>query len=157
MATNHYHVTTHPDDDDRYTTDNLFSALDYAADELDHLADFEHDDINAYGEQGDYESAYNSFVKMERYDNLHSNAANMVKQHNAKQENRAPLYQDDWLDSEGNRQYRREYEDVPGLDQDAGTGDDRLFQSAKHVVQMINVGSPLMIWECSLDDDDEDE
>jgi hypothetical protein len=136
---NHYHVTTHPDDDDRYTTDNLFQALGYAADELDHLADFEHDGISAYGEQGDYESAYNSFVKMERYDNLRRNAANMVKQHTSKRGERAPIYRPSW--------------------QDQGTekADAVLFLSAMRVAQEINVGSPLMIWECPLEDDNEDE
>jgi hypothetical protein len=133
----HYHVITHPDDEDGYTTDDLFAAVDYAGDELDRLADFEHDGISASGEQGDYESAYNAFVRMERYNGLMLNAANMVKQHNAKRGDRAPIYRPSWKD------------------QGTEEADTVLFQSAKHVVQMINEGSPLSIWECCNSDDAE--
>jgi hypothetical protein len=155
MATTHYHVTTHPDDDDQYTTNNLFDALDYAAVELDHLADFEHEGMSITAsavEQGynglriensvskdEMEEALLSFVKMERFDNLRRNAANMVKQHKSKRGDRAPIYRPSW--------------------QDQGTekADAVLSQSARNVAQEINVGSPLMIWECPLEDDNEDE
>jgi hypothetical protein len=137
---NHYHVRRHSEDEDPYITDDLFSALDYAATELDNMADFEHDGISACGEQGDYESAYEAFVKCERYNNLMMNARNMVKQKGAFYADRAPLYQvnsADWVGRVGNE-----------LADARDAADARLFESAIRTAGEINSGSPIGIGQC---------
>ena len=107
--TNHWHVSIHSEDDDVYITDDLFAALDYAAQELDRAADFEHDGVSVvaakvedarswgkkYPDVYEMEEALLSFAKCERYANLMLNARNMVKQHNADTDDRAPLYSAD--------------------------------------------------------------
>lgn len=152
----HYHVSIHNDDEDPLITDDLFAALDYAATELDNLADFEHEGVSitaervekareSYGTERypdvyEMEQALLSFAKMGRYAGLTANAANMVKQHNAKHNDRAPLYQvdfgrdatSDWV-----------YADA------AKEADARLLEAAKHAVQAVNDGSPISITECS--------
>jgi hypothetical protein len=47
----HYHVRRHSDDDDPFVTDDLFAALGYARDELDHLADMEHEGVSFTAEE----------------------------------------------------------------------------------------------------------
>jgi hypothetical protein len=130
LPANHYHVHRHSDDEDPFVTGDLFDAIDYAATELDQLADFEHDGISASGEQGDYESAYNAFVRSERYNGLMLNARNMVKQHSQPIAERAPFYTPDW--------------EAGGED----AAQERLFESAKRTAGEINSGSPIAISEC---------
>lgn len=121
----HTHVSRHAEDDDIQAFDSRYQALDYAATELDRLADFEHDCITTSGEAGMFEDAYRAFVKCHRHNGLHMNAANIVKQHGAERpEDRAPLYRgDDWQ--------------------------DLLSVAADHVISEIVNGSPFTIWQCS--------
>ena len=139
----HYHVSRHTEDDDVFVTDDLFAALDYAADELDRMADFEHDGVSMvaakieeesdYGTPGnvyDMREALLSFAKMERYNTLMLNARNLVKQSKAAIAERAPFYTPDW--EEGG--------------EDAAQA--RLSESAKRTAGEINSGSPIRIWDC---------
>ena len=145
----HYHVRRHTDDDDPMITDDLFAALGYARDELDHLADMEHEAVSFTAEEVvkgyngimsensvskyDMELALLSFAKVETYSNIMLNASNMVKQHNAAIAERAPFYTPDW--EEGG--------------EDAAQA--RLFESAKRIAAMVNNDTPLSIGECSAD------
>jgi hypothetical protein len=143
---NHYHVSRHSDDEDPFVTGDLFAALDYARGELDSLADFEHDgvsfvaakveDARSWGDKR-YPSAYEmeeallSFAKVERYNGLMANAANIVKQHNySKRADRAPIYRPAWEN------------------QGTNEADARLYKSAEHTAGEINSGSPIAISEC---------
>lgn len=145
---NHYHVSSHSEDDDPFVTGDLFAALDYARWELDNLADMEHDSVSATADRVaenentvsmtpskvpayEMEMALLSFVKVQRYNGLMANAANMVKQHGyAKRADRAPLYRPSWTD------------------QGTEEADARLFEAAKHTASAINSGSPIYITEC---------
>jgi hypothetical protein len=141
---NHYHVSRHSDDEDPYITDDLFAALDYARGELDSLADFEHDGVSftagrvqdahdrgaAYPSTYEMEEALLSFAKVERYNGLMANAANMVKQNAAKHQDRAPIYRPSWEN------------------QGTNEADARLYISAEHTAGEINSGSPIAISEC---------
>jgi hypothetical protein len=142
---NHYHVRRHSDDDDPYVSDDLFACLDYAATELDQLADFEHDYVSTVAAKVEEDwsrvsglvtphearEALLSFAKCERYVALMANARNIVKQHNTPRRDRAPLYTEGWLD------------------QGAKEADARLLLAANHTAQEINDGSPISIGGCT--------
>jgi hypothetical protein len=151
--TTHYHVSRHSNDDDPYITDDLFAALDYAGTELNELADFEHEGLSYIAQQvaegqtmfddnavskATMEVALLAFLKVERYNGLMANTANMVKQNRAPHVDRAPLYQIDW-ENEGDGLWP------------VRAADARLFEAAKRVAQSVNDASPVSITECSAD------
>lgn len=121
----HWHVQRHNEDDDVYAVEDLAYALNYAATELERVADFEHDGITANGEAGDFEEAYRAFQRAETYAGLAANATNLYRQATLPLAERAPLYRD------GNPEVWR--------------------KSADHVVDQINGDGPngFEIWECS--------
>jgi hypothetical protein len=140
MTTTHWHVTRH-NDDDPFVTEDLFSALDYAATELDILAENEYEYTSAIAERvnnrdddvSPYEmaEALRSFARSETYGNLQANAANMVKQHDAPLDERAPLYRETWQANPGT------------------SPQQRLDEAAHNVATQINNESPLSIWPCT--------
>lgn len=125
----HYHVQRHSEDDDVLSTDSLAEAMDYAATELDMMADSEHTMIRASGEAGDYEAAYRAWEHVEAWYGLQANAANIAKQHTVPPAERAPLYR-----------------------ADDTAARDALRTAAMHVMEMINAEGPdgFAMWECSL-------
>jgi hypothetical protein len=136
----HWHVTRHSDDDELFTADDLFSALDYAATELDQLTEFEYEyasgvasRVTGSGDVGAYEmtEALKSLARSEAYSALHADAVNMWKQHTTPNDERASLYRDTWMRDPGT------------------TGDQRLDTAAHHVIAQINDESPLSIWPCN--------
>jgi len=123
---NHFHVVRHGEDDDPFLTANVADALDYAATELEYAADWQHTMISAHGEVGDFEEAYGSFVRSERFTNAMLNARNIVRQHTAdSDDDRAPLYR-----GEG--------------------ASERLAQATDHVVEYVNAHGPIgfRVWSC---------
>jgi hypothetical protein len=124
----HWHVRRHAEDDDVYADGDLFAALDYAAGELDRLAEHEHEHITAYGEAGEFERAYKSFVKSQRYAGLAANVRNAHHQGTAPLDQRAPLYQDP----------------------DEGVNRSRAEQYACHVMEDIpRLAGTFAMWECA--------
>ena len=125
----HYHVTRHSDDDEPFVTPDLYAALDYAADEIDSLAEFEHESISIFGDMGSYKEAYWAFQRTEALSVLHANVANIVHQHRTKREDRAPLYRDE-------------------------DGDTLLAESAQRMVEHVNSETPVTLWDCASSTDD---
>jgi hypothetical protein len=133
----HWHVSRHRDDEDVFIAPDIYSALDYAANELRDLAEFEHDGISPSGEAGDYQGAYEAWKRSQELDSLEATARHAVTQHNLPDVDgddtsafhvpntvRAPLY----------RGYG---------------GDAKILKTAKRAVEAVNDGSPIGIWECS--------
>jgi len=130
----HWHVSRHRDDDDVFITPDIYSALDYAATELQALSEFEHDGIAPSGEAGDFEGAYRAWVRSNELDALYETAVHPCQQYNRTDpdedetyvagKHRAPLYQ-------------------------GYGGDAKLMETAKRAVDQVNGGSALAIWECS--------
>lgn len=129
----HYHVERHPNDDDVFLADDIFTALDYAQDELSTMASFHYEGISANGEAGDYREAYKAFLASEELANLAANAANMADTF-AQRKPAPPLYR-----LANDKPYTV---DVPVL-----------RESAERTVDLINtnVYSRMSIRECSLD------
>lgn len=136
----HYHVVRHSEDADPYVTGTVYSALDYAAQELRDLADFETSYVSGVAERvsnGDYvvesemEDALKSYSKAETYNNLAINAQIRADNHEQLRNERPPLFQDDTTDDNDPRSL--------------------LFQSAVRVMDKINTESPLSIWDCEKD------
>jgi hypothetical protein len=149
----HYHVARHSGDDDVYVTASIFGALDYAAEELGTLADFEWEYVAEIARRvaeeprplagetsmpaGEMADALRALVRSETYANLKANAENMSKQHGLPNDKRAPLY----------------------VNHPDRCGDNLLLESARRVTGNINDDSPLTIGECSgelLDEDSDD-
>jgi hypothetical protein len=143
----HYHVIRHSDDDDPYISEDLFACLDYAATELDELADMKHATVSETAEnvrrgynglftdnsvgKDEMEYALLAFAACETYSNVRQNCLNMVKQHGySKRADRAPIYRPSWED------------------QGTEEADARLIESAEHVVKMVNDDTPISITHC---------
>lgn len=133
----HYHVVRHSEDEDPYITDTVYSALDYAAQELRELDDFETSNVSVVAERvsnGDYvvesemADALKSYSKAATYENLAINAQIRADNHEQSRDMRPPLFQDDTMDDNDPRSL--------------------LFQSAVWVMNKINNESPLSIWDC---------
>lgn len=124
----HWHLQRHSEDDDIYVTPALADALDYAAQELNDSAAFEHQRISESGEVGDYEQAFGSFQRSERYASLAADAANVHHQATAPIERRAPLYA-----------VRDEVEYAR-----------RVHETGLYVIDRINATGPsgFAVWEC---------
>jgi hypothetical protein len=133
----HWHVSRHRDDEDVFITPDIYSALDYAAGELQALSEFEHDGIGPSGEAGDYQGAYEAWKRSNELDALYETARHPVTQHNLPDVDgddtsafhapgtvRAPLY----------RGYG---------------GDAKILETAKRSVDAINLDSSVAIWQCS--------
>lgn len=89
----HWHVVRHGEDDMPYVSYGLASALDYAATEVDRIADSTHDEALACHENGEWEDASNAFVRSEAQANLAANLTALVR--NAQShtpDDRAPHY-----------------------------------------------------------------
>lgn len=129
----HFHVMRHSDDEDPFICEDLFTVLDYLGTEMRDLADMEHDGIAGYGENGMFEDAYRCWERSEQYGSLQLNAENMVRQHRAAREDRAPLYAGP--DDGGAC--------LPDDDEDS-----RLRKSAMWVLGKICDGSPAIAWTC---------
>lgn len=145
----HYHLSRHNEDDDPYISADLYAVLDYAADELDRLADSEHGYVsdvagrvkdgyrgtlaNSKVSESEMQDALLSFGKIETWTALVANGRNMARQHTAKRAARAPVYRPSW--------------------QDQGTeeSDARLLHSAKNVLEAFQADSPFDVWECEAD------
>jgi hypothetical protein len=127
----HYHVTRHSDDDEPFATTDLYTALSYAADEIDNLAEFEHESISIFGDMGSYKEAYKAFQRTEELSVLRANAAHPVEQHSVPRTDRAPLYQGD--------------------DSDA-----LLWDLAQRMAEKVSDESPVTISECRESTDDPD-
>jgi hypothetical protein len=138
----HWHVTRHSEDDDPYVTDDLYDAMEYAATELDLIADHEHDMITVSGEAGDFEEAYKSFKKTEILAGLQANATNIYTQSRSVPADRTPLYQEDMpynppLTDEG----------TPTAESTVNTASE-LYQTALRMAENINRDSQFSIWSC---------
>lgn len=134
----HYHVMRHSGDDDPFISEDLFEVLDYLATELRDLADMENDGISGYGESGAFEEAYRCWQRAEKYTGLQLNAENMVRQHQAAREDRAPLYAGP---DEGGTLLRGTY--LPDDHEDS-----MLRKTALWVLGNICDGSPASAWTC---------
>jgi hypothetical protein len=118
----HYHVS-HAQSDNTYYAGNLFSALLCAEDDLRQDTDFAFEGISALGDEGMFEGAYESFKTWQALDNILSNVKNIIFQYQAKESERAPLYQGNgWL--------------------------SRLNESALHVMGMVNDNTQVFIGPC---------
>lgn len=93
-AATHWHVKRHDEDDDVFAGD-LAESLDYAAGEMDDMAEHEHGGVSACGDEGDFEEAYRCFQRSETYSNLTENLRSIHRQHTAPLAERAPIYQGD--------------------------------------------------------------
>jgi hypothetical protein len=150
----HWHVTRHSEDDDPYVTGSIYDALDYAARELNELADHEHDFVSTVASRvaehpdrnpchyDEMEAALRSFMKAEHYSSLALNAASRYKQSRASIADRAPLFQEDQVFL------------APG---DADNPQAKLYQSATWTAGEVNSGSPLSIWSCEAEAGEDDE
>lgn len=140
VTQSHWHVTRHSEDDDPLITSDVYFALDYAATELDRMADFEHDGIRCAGENGDFEGAYRAWEKAELYHGLMLAAKHAPDQHGKHRKDRAPHYAgpDSGPDEKGWEHYLQD--DNP---------DSLLYKTALHHVGEISFRSPLSIWECT--------
>lgn len=125
-ASVHWHVSRHAEDDDVYAAADLFAALDYAAGELDRIAEHEHDAITSYGEAGLFEPAYIAFKTSERIAGLAANARTAHHQGTAPLADRAPLYQnpDETVNARRAEQYARHTVDAIN----AGANDFRVYE-----------------------------
>jgi hypothetical protein len=124
--TKHWHVQRHAEDDDAFVTDTYVKVFEYTSDVLERIAEFMHEGISAYGDQGDYEAAYRAYQRSNRLSGLAANAANIYEQGTVPAAERAPLYQD-------------EPEQGPLWQ-----------QAATHTLSEINANGPdgFSIWEC---------
>lgn len=88
----HWHVTRHSEDDDPLSTYSIGGALDYAARELDIIADSEHDAHVWYGEAGEFEESWRASERVRAWSGLQQNLANLATQYARPVPERAPLY-----------------------------------------------------------------
>src|SRR3954471_2584814 len=89
----HYHsyVPWLSDEHQTESFDDLFSALDLIADELNRAAEFEYEGISALGDSEDYEGAYECFKLSNSLSAANANLRNTVDQYQNRKP-RAPLY-----------------------------------------------------------------
>lgn len=130
----HWHVSRHRDDDDVFITTGFWSALDYAATALSELAEFVHGGIGPMGEAGDYQSAYEAWVRSNELDALYQNVKHAGDQHSK-------------ADPDEDEQYDATRHRAPHY-QGYG-GDERIMETALRVVEQVNSESELNIWECT--------
>jgi hypothetical protein len=131
----HWHVSRHSNDDDVFIVEDFWYALDYAADELRDLAEFEHEGISANGEAGDFEGAYTAFKRSNELDAVMQQAKHALDQHNK-------IDPDDDIPGTVNDGYRAPLYQGPG-------GDEKIMQLALRAVERINNETPVSMWECS--------
>lgn len=93
----HWHVVRHNEDDDPLSTYSVAQALDYAATELERIAEAEEDDATAAAKEGldeSYRYAWQAHERAQAWHGLVANLRNMAHQYGVAPEGRAPLYQD---------------------------------------------------------------
>jgi len=140
----HWHVATPGADDEPmavfmdtgfdYEVNGLADALNYAADELDRITEYEHESIALHGEAGDYAAAYRTWRNVETWNVLGLNLRNAYTQLTGSHGAVAPLYRMTW-DMEGMRHAR--------------------IQARQHALWLVNnvqtgdTPQGFGIWECS--------
>lgn len=140
----HWHVERHREDDDVFTASSVFDALEYAAEELKRVADFEADSVPGWNDHLGFQQMADAMQRSERFANLAENAAKVAGNAGLPWWDRSPIYAVEG-DEPGNRA--------------------RLLTAATHQVARINRNGPgaFAVWECKdtravcelVNDDDE--